>query len=516
MIRVRSWLLLGAVLAASLDSPLWAQQGIVWQPALETAKRLAGQTNRLVLVHFWAEWCQPCAEMERNVFSRPDVSAAIEGHFVPVKVNVDHFPATVKQYGVSIVPTGVVLTADGQLVDKLIGLADPTQYVARLNQIAQSRSPQAGIGSRDAASLGQSQPGGYQQPALGSYHASGYRAPGASSAPVGYGAAQQPQQSGDRYQDYFNQRTQPEAAPPRPAYADRWAASTAPPPADTAGQQSPSYQIPASPYRPDTTSSQEPAVTSPYGRAADSPYQSQATSPYQSQQATSPYQSQSAAPYESQAAAASQRQNTSPYQSQATSPYEAASAPYENDPYGAYQRDSAVDRAWQSPSAEASTGVTPRPSSEPSLADQLPPGSPPLVLEGFCPVRLAEEEGWVRGDVRWGARHEDRTYLFAGPQEQQRFLASPEQYAPVLAGNDVVLAVEQGQMVPGRREHGAWFQGKVYLFSNESSYQQFNANPEKYVQLLQQSADGMARRPLGSASPGGARQTYGSPYGGRY
>jgi YHS domain-containing protein/thiol-disulfide isomerase/thioredoxin len=455
MIRVRSWLLLGAVLAASLDSPLWAQQGIRWQPALETAKRVAGQTNRPVLVHFWAEWCQPCAEMERNVFSRPDVAAAIEAGFVPVKVNVDYFPATVRQYGVSIVPTDVVITADGQLVDKLIGLADCTQYVARLNQIAQSRSPQA---SSQAATTGQPEPGGYQQPALGSYQPSGYQAPTyEANAPFGNAAAEQPQQSGDRYQEYFNRQSRPEAASPRPPYADQWAAPTAKPPADPVAQQTPSYQIPTSPYQ----------------------------------------------------GAASSGVAASPYDA-------AATAPYQRGPYGEYRRDSAADPSWQSPSAEASTGVPSSPASEPSLADQLPPGSPPLALEGFCPVRLAEEERWVRGDVRWGARHEGRTFLFAGPEEQQRFLASPEKYAPVLAGNDVVLAVEQGQMIPGRREYGAWYQGKVYLFSSESSYNQFNSNPGQYIESLQQSAPGMARRPVGSPSAGGAWQTYGSPYGGRY
>ena len=47
-----------------------AQQPLRWQPTLESAKRLAVQTDRLVLVHFWADWCQTCQIMDREVFKR--------------------------------------------------------------------------------------------------------------------------------------------------------------------------------------------------------------------------------------------------------------------------------------------------------------------------------------------------------------------------------------------------------------------------------------------------------------
>ena len=62
-----------AVLAlAAICSTALGQSAMPWQPNLETAQRLANQTNRLVLIHFWAPWCRPCMRLEHEVFSRRD------------------------------------------------------------------------------------------------------------------------------------------------------------------------------------------------------------------------------------------------------------------------------------------------------------------------------------------------------------------------------------------------------------------------------------------------------------
>ena len=96
--------------------------------------------------------------------------------------------------------------------------------------------------------------------------------------------------------------------------------------------------------------------------------------------------------------------------------------------------------------------------------------------------------------------HRGRTYLFAGPKQRDCFDVAPDRYAPVLSGTDVVLAIEQGQTVLGRREHGAWFEGRVYLFSSEETLRKFDAAPYRYVSALPENAHNTARRP-----------TYGAP-----
>jgi len=129
-------LLLWGVVLLSAFAPAAAQQAVHWQPSLESAQRLAAQTDRLVLAHFWADWCHACKRMEREVLNQPRVVAAVNASFVPVKINADYYPATCKQLGVSALPTDVILTPNGQVVERLRGASAASDYVSRLAGIA--------------------------------------------------------------------------------------------------------------------------------------------------------------------------------------------------------------------------------------------------------------------------------------------------------------------------------------------------------------------------------------------
>jgi protein disulfide-isomerase len=125
----------------------------------------------------------------------------------------------------------------------------------------------------------------------------------------------------------------------------------------------------------------------------------------------------------------------------------------------------------------------------------LPPGSPPLGIEGYCPVQLVDNHRWIAGDSRWGAVHQGRTYLFAGQEEQRRFLnGNADAYAPVISGMDVVLAVERHEQVPGSLHHGGYFANRVFLFSSEETLQKFSQRPEFYVQALRAPANAPYQR----------------------
>ena len=127
------------------------------------------------------------------------------------------------------------------------------------------------------------------------------------------------------------------------------------------------------------------------------------------------------------------------------------------------------------PGAAGLAGAGPTNPPTPGAAVTLPPGCPPVGLDGYCAVSLAENRRWVPGDRRWGAIHRGRTYLFAGPGEQRRFLADPDRYAPLFSGNDIVLAADLGQVVPGMRQHGVFLlpSGRVLLFASEETLAKF-------------------------------------------
>ena len=121
--------------------------------------------------------------------------------------------------------------------------------------------------------------------------------------------------------------------------------------------------------------------------------------------------------------------------------------------------------------------------------------SMPLGLEGYCPVTVAERGVWTEGRPQWGARHRGRTYLFAGPEQQQAFLADPDRYAPALSGDDPVLALESGRSTPGQRCFGVTYQSRMYLFATPETRTAFSSNPSRYtgrVAMAEQLPGGMA------------------------
>jgi len=148
----------------------YGQQAVRWEDTLENAQRLAGQSNRLVLIHFWAPWCSVCKQMEANVYTQPAVAAELAADYVAVKINADHFPATAQKYGVSALPTMVIIAPNGQMLDSMRGRIEAPQYVARLTQVAtevkrRSAAMYAQIPSGNMAP-GTNQPASVQTPSM--------------------------------------------------------------------------------------------------------------------------------------------------------------------------------------------------------------------------------------------------------------------------------------------------------------------------------------------------------------
>ncbi|RCS56039.1 DUF255 domain-containing protein [Bremerella cremea] len=146
------------------------------------------------------------------------------------------------------------------------------------------------------------------------------------------------------------------------------------------------------------------------------------------------------------------------------------------------------------PQQPAANQVVQQPAPQPSAPGQpvaqQPPAAPAVqpkfAMDGYCPVTLMESMKWQKGDPRWGAQHQGQIYLFSSQVEQQKFLANPNQYSPVMSGIDPVAYLNKGQTVPGDRRFGLTHRGTLYLFSSEESLQTFWKDPTRYSAMVQQ------------------------------
>jgi thioredoxin 1 len=67
-------------------------------------------SDKPVLVDFYAEWCEPCKQMSPILKSvRKELRSGVR----VIKVNVDHHPVIVSQFGIDKLPT-VMLFKSGQ------------------------------------------------------------------------------------------------------------------------------------------------------------------------------------------------------------------------------------------------------------------------------------------------------------------------------------------------------------------------------------------------------------------
>jgi len=89
---------------------------IEWRPWTETAFSEARRLGRPVLLSLSAVWCHWCHVMDETSYSDPRIIAAINDHFVAVRVDSDRHPDVNRRYNQGGWPTTAFLAANGDLI----------------------------------------------------------------------------------------------------------------------------------------------------------------------------------------------------------------------------------------------------------------------------------------------------------------------------------------------------------------------------------------------------------------
>ena len=96
------------------------------------AEVIEASTTKIVIVDFWAPWCEPCRQLTPILES---VIATTKGAVKFCKVNVDENQAIAAQLRVQSLPT-VYVFRDGQPVDGFIGVKSQSEITEMINKLA--------------------------------------------------------------------------------------------------------------------------------------------------------------------------------------------------------------------------------------------------------------------------------------------------------------------------------------------------------------------------------------------
>lgn len=517
-VRFLPSLLVALALAAV---PAMASAEIGWHRDYATARAASSASGKPVFALFVATWDD---EPSADVFANAEVEAVIAACFEPVRVDVDKEANLIRELAIERVPSVAVIAARGDSVTRFDCPKTPAEFVATAARAAQvsaaSATPRADAAASNAFASSpfggslEGGPAGVDSSVANKVRQLSSFAEGKAASvrddnrfqgaqqPAHVSAPQVPAPPAYAHtQSGFSQQTYQQQPYPQPGYGQAASVPAAPvdaslprtPPTTWSPEQpapsayaqfqpgaQPTTAGPASPY----------PMTPPRGVNPQTPVPVPSIEPAAA--ASSPWLARTPAPPSDAEPEASATASDDGVEKKTAPTGFMAGVQKAVNPMNWWSAKPTVSPPPKMPPAlpQPPAALAAKPSVvPPATAARTPAADPyasmPVALDSCCPVTVVERGAWVEGRAQWGVRHRGRTYLFAGPEQQQTFLANPDRYAPALSGDDPVLAFEAGRSEPGQRSYGVVYQSRMYLFASPQNRDAFSADPARYATRVQ-------------------------------
>ena len=93
------------------------------------------QSDKPVLVDFWAVWCGPCRALAPTIDKLADQFA---GKVKVGKLNTDDSPDIAVRYGISSIPQVMIFNGSDEPVERTVGVQPEATLVKMINRVLES------------------------------------------------------------------------------------------------------------------------------------------------------------------------------------------------------------------------------------------------------------------------------------------------------------------------------------------------------------------------------------------